>query len=416
MKTTKKLNEGIRVAKEGIEECWDDMGGQGMTQGNGEQMSVTISMPGKNISVTTDSAEEIGSILRLAGINVGDGGVPGDVDGDGDHDVADHAAELAGSDEQVMYVGAGNPEESNGDSAADIDDSDMDNADPTDDIVTDREDEKEEETKEAVGDTTTTHKGGTVTQTATGQVHKAGPGNYGGSDDDEEKEQGSMYKKSSIPDEEVEESAEIARIRHLAGLGEGKKPDFLDVDKDGNKDEPMKDALDDKEKIDENDKAKQLKRATKMLIQKCFNDHCYPSELGNHRINGIIDATGLNREEITGLADRITAKWREEEIRSEAEKSSMSEASRIVALAGLEEARLMNAPDGTSMPEPQEYTLINKLGKGAGHRDYGQNRANNQGENPMGMHTADIDSVEEAFQAAMGEYRKFVAENISRKK
>ena len=76
----------------------------------------------------------------------------------------------------------------------------------------------------------------------------------------------------------------------------------------------------------------------------------------------------------------------------------------------------MNAPDGTSMPEPAEYTIANKLGKGAGHKDYGQNRANNQGENPMGMHTADIDSVEEAFQTAMGEYRKFVAENIARKK
>jgi hypothetical protein len=43
-------------------------------------------------------------------------------------------------------------------------------------------------------------------------------------------------------------------------------------------------------------------------------------------------------------------------------------------------------------------------------------RLNGQGENPMGMHTSDIDSVEEAFQSAMGEYRKFVAENITRKK
>ena len=72
MKQSKKLNEGIRIAKEGIEECWDDMGGQDMTTGEqGEQMSVTISMPGKNISVTTDSADEIGNILRLAGITMG---------------------------------------------------------------------------------------------------------------------------------------------------------------------------------------------------------------------------------------------------------------------------------------------------------------------------------------------------------
>jgi hypothetical protein len=35
----------------------------------------------------------------------------------------------------------------------------------------------------------------------------------------------------------------------------------------------------------------------------------------------------------------------------------------------------------------------------------------------MGMHTHDVNkSVDESFAAAMGEYRKFVAENISRKK
>jgi hypothetical protein len=252
------------------------------------------------------------------------------------------------------------------DPAADADDETEEfGADASHDMGSDDGDASEEdEPKEAVGDTTTTHKGGTVTQTATGQVHKAGPGNYGGSEDDEEKDQGSMYKKSAVPDEEVEESAEIARIRHLAGLGEGKKPDFLDVDKDGNKDEPMTKALDDKE-----EEVKEEAPTTDSMFGQ-----------------GVFEGDGE------------------------------AEAARIVALAGLDEARLMNAPDGTSMPEPAEYTIPNKLGKGAGHRDYGQNRANNQGENPMGMHTADIDSVEEAFQTAMGEYRKFVAENIARKK
>ena len=70
------------------------------------------------------------------------------------------------------------------------------------------------------------------------------------------------------------------------------------------------------------------------------------------------------------------------------------------------------------MPEPKTFDgLPSKIGGGAGHKDYGQNRANNQGENPMGMHTPDVDkSVDESFAAAMGEYRKFVAENIARKK
>lgn len=370
MKTTKKLNEGIRVAKEGIEECWDDMGGQGMTQGNGEQMSVTISMPGKNISVTTDSAEEIGSILRLAGINIAGGaaeGVPGDVDGDGDHDMADHEAEVA-------YVGAGSESEPSvpaevefGGQEKTKEGNEFSGAlakakeEGHDEFEVDGKTYKVdgEETKEAVGDTTTTHKGGTVTQTPTGLKHQAGSGVYGGTETDNEEEE-----RKKKMDKEVDESAEIARLRHLAGLGEGKKPDFLDVDKDGDKEEPMADAIDDKE-----EEVKEEAPATDSMFGQ-----------------GVFEGDGE------------------------------AEAARIVALAGLEEARLMNAPDGTSMPEPQEYTIINKLGKGAGHRDYGQNRANNQGENPMGMHTADIDSVEEAFQTAMGEYRKFVAENISRKK
>jgi hypothetical protein len=92
------------------------------------------------------------------------------------------------------------------------------------------------------------------------------------------------------------------------------------------------------------------------------------------------------------------------------------ESNRILELAGLEESKLMNSPAGTSMPEPKLFdNLPSAEGQGAGHKDYGQNRANNQGENPMGIRTPDI-SVEEAFQTAMGEYRKFVAENIAKSK
>jgi hypothetical protein len=153
MKTNKKLNEGIRLAKEGIEECWDDMGGQEMTTGeNGEQMSVTISMPGKNISVTTDSADEIGNILRLAGITLGGEAPMGDVDGDGDHDMTDHAAEVGATEPEVMYVGANSGDMSNsGEMANSGDVADMSNS---------GEDEQEEKiAHEAVGDVSRTSKG-----------------------------------------------------------------------------------------------------------------------------------------------------------------------------------------------------------------------------------------------------------------
>lgn len=49
---------------------------------------------------------------------------------------------------------------------------------------------------------------------------------------------------------EEEELNELARLAGLS-VSEGAKPDFLDVDKDGDKEEPMKKAVKDKEKVDE---------------------------------------------------------------------------------------------------------------------------------------------------------------------
>jgi len=51
-------------------------------------------------------------------------------------------------------------------------------------------------------------------------------------------------------DESVTESFEqmLSRMRDIAGIREAKKPDFLDMDKDGDKKEPMKKAVADKEK------------------------------------------------------------------------------------------------------------------------------------------------------------------------
>lgn len=245
------VTESIRMTKEGIEECWNDMESQTMAPQNaGEQMSVTISMPGKNISVTTDSADEIGNILRLAGINVG-GAVSGDVDHDGDHDLADHAAE----EPAVLYVGAGD-------------------------------------------------------------MHSEVPGDV---DDDDDH-------KVEAPDEETKESA---------------KPDFRDVDHDGNKKEGWEDAEEDKD-------------------------------------------------------------------------DAKNESIRILALAGLDESKLMNSPAGTSMDEPMEFdSLPSEKGTGGGATDYGTRQSNMGGENPMGLHSLDM---EESFQQAMGEYRKFVAENLNKKK
>lgn len=78
---------------------------------------------------------------------------------------------------------------------------------------------EEEKTEEAVGDTTRSSTGGTVTQTQTGQVHKAGSGNYGGAS-------------TGVPDEEDEDTEDdkkiaenIAILRKMSGfapVSEGK--------------------------------------------------------------------------------------------------------------------------------------------------------------------------------------------------
>ena len=55
-------------------------------------------------------------------------------------------------------------------------------------------------------------------------------------------------------EEKIDESFEqmLSRMRDIAGIKEAKKPDFLDIDKDGDKKEPMKKAVADKEKkVDE---------------------------------------------------------------------------------------------------------------------------------------------------------------------
>ncbi len=129
------------------------------------------------------------------------------------------------------------------------------------------EEKKEEDVKEEmkVGDTKKTAKGGTVTKTKTGIVHKAGPGNYGGStdkdtdpdaDDDAPKSKKKAKKESVDPEqfkskfskmvEAKKADKEEKKDKKAKKMDEAAKPDFLDVDKDGDKKETMKKAAADK--------------------------------------------------------------------------------------------------------------------------------------------------------------------------
>jgi hypothetical protein len=118
-----------------------------------------------------------------------------------------------------------------------------------------------------VGDSKKTAKGGTVTKTKTGITHKAGPGIYGGSDDkdtdpdaDDEPKAKKTKKSKTESIEEASDAKKAAQDKFKAMIAKkkgdkkeeavkeakGKKPDFLDMDKDGDKKEPMKKAVADK--------------------------------------------------------------------------------------------------------------------------------------------------------------------------
>jgi len=121
---------------------------------------------------------------------------------------------------------------------------------------------KEEDVKEEmkVGDKKPSSTGGTIEKTATGIKHHAGK-NYGGSktepeDDDEDDKPKKKAKKESVEPEfkskfmkmvEAKKDEKIkAKKDKKQEVKEGSKPDFLDIDKDGDKKEPMKKAAADK--------------------------------------------------------------------------------------------------------------------------------------------------------------------------
>ena len=117
----------------------------------------------------------------------------------------------------------------------------------------------EEDVKEEmkVGDKKASATGGTIEKTATGIKHHAGK-NYGGSkaevdNDDEDDKPKKKAKKESVEPEfkskfmkmveaKKEEADKKKKMTKKEKMAEGSKPDFLDVDKDGDKKEPMKKA------------------------------------------------------------------------------------------------------------------------------------------------------------------------------
>ena len=435
--TKKQVNESIRIAKEGIGECWDDMAGvTGQTsEGQGEgPMTVTINMPGKNISVTTDSADEIANILKLAGIQVGGVSADGEMP-------AEMPAEMPGEEPAVMYVGAEPtvsadqvPGDNDGDGDHDMTDHEIESGEESEE----EESEDEEETKEAVGDTSYTSKGGKVTQTATGLTHQAGSGTYGGTETDAEEEarkkadDEAAKKEVGEAIEEIDE--ESARILQLAGVtneaqSAAQKAAFAKMiaKKNGGKSDDDSDSKDDNKKPDadgdgkpdwadkkDDKEVKEEAPATNSIYGQGVYETSYARIL---ELAGLIEGTDDLKKISTAALKAASGKDLEADKKSGVSAAfSTAQIKAELKRREVAEGKLANSPEGTSMSEPQLFdNLPSARGQAAGRKDFGANRANGQGENPMGDGTHTV-TVEEQFKTAMGEYRKFVAESISRKK
>ena len=113
-----------------------------------------------------------------------------------------------------------------------------------------------------VGSTKKTASGGTATKTATGMIHKGKK--YGGEEEkhDDDEPKAKKTKKESIDTDAfaakftkmVEAKKEEKKDPKKKTVKEAAKPDFLDMDKDGDKKEPMKKAVADKKKAGGDDK------------------------------------------------------------------------------------------------------------------------------------------------------------------
>ena len=102
-----------------------------------------------------------------------------------------------------------------------------------------KESVKEEEEMK-VGDKKKSSTGGTIEKTKTGIKHTAGK-NYSGKEAEKEE-------KSKKTDESIEPQFKSKFMKMVEAKKKGSKPDFLDMDKDGDKTEPMKKAVADKKK------------------------------------------------------------------------------------------------------------------------------------------------------------------------
>lgn len=353
--SNKKITEGIRGAKEGVAECWDDMGGQTMT--DQEQMSVTISMPGKNISVTSDSVEEIANILKLAGIEVG----------------GTSAEETPAIAVAIPGMGAEAPE-------AELPPMGAQTMGQQPEIEMEPEVEEGNEFSGALAKAKAEHKDEFEVDGKEYEVEEANqtPSSWEDSEGNKHpatrvqgKSYGNQDSKEDEKDEEIDEA--ILALQQLAGISEAQSA--------------------------------AQKAAFKAMIDK---------KKGTTTDNAD-EESAEEEKEVEESAEEVPVA---NNVYGQGVYEGQQEYARILELAGLNE--WANSPEGKADDKGTiEAKLPSNVGKGGGNSQFGQNRANGQGENPMSTTNISNDNtidVEEAFSQAMSEYRKFVSESIANKK
>jgi len=463
-------NEGIRLTKEGLDNAaYGAMPGEQ----DGGAMTVSISMPGKNISVTTDSADEIGQILKLAGIDVG---APSAVDpvqsvedpvsyigvgSEGEPSVPEHptvdapcdmstGAEATGPELAVMVnplqlelemikklagiqtpvvnsetpalageeAPATDDEEENAvkeepnDPAFDKDPSNQFGASAV--LGDEYEEEQDWHDKDGNVDPNGAHDAGghyDAERDADKGDDRVKEATDAGEEDDADQwydkdgnvdanghyDAGGHYYAERAADEDQynkDVSETIARLTQLSGIQESK---WLAKGIVGEAKDKVPNAFSKDYKSEIPKKPGEL---TGHDSKKISTGTVYTKKHGkdvkeSNKPDFLdIDKDGDKKEDFKkAVKDKVV--------------KEVSESERILQLA-LGEGRFANAPDGAK-GEPEYYgSLPSAPGKGAGDKEFGQNRAPGQGENPMGEST-----IEEQFATAMGEYRKFVAESIA---
>ena len=503
------VDESIRITKEGVEECWGDMAAPAAPAQAGETMTVNISMPNKNISVTTDSVDEIMNVLKLAGIAVGTTepavaepeapaadaepamvgapvapvadtptGIAGDVDGDGDHDKADHDAEEPADDEEEKddkaIMGAkesakpdyndvdkdGNEKESWEDAEKDKQNESLSQHDEINyRLNANREPTQQELDLPGVQYDPDTGKIAVKNATSLANTHralqKAGWEQYTRN----KGQAGAGHAGDSAYQLENQRILQLAGVNESETLSEGlidmlkakvlpKVTQLLGAELEGiakkikiitgddlslTKDNAIKvakafgfDKLVDQQTAPQEAEFAVAGNWQGKLIQLLYAAGIGASGAGMALGGGtlvVLGAIGFillmgAQAVFGGHRGQVGAMGNYGNQGTSMKKGpgamDAMESDRILQLAGLGETKLANSPACTSMDEPTEFdSLPSEKGTGAGKPDYGTRQSNMGGENPMALHSLDM---EESFQQAMGEYRKFVAENISNKK